>query len=197
MYKFKKDGDQYNLYKDNAPLTTPAGSPVATMYQPVAKRLVKDLEKYGEDPSNPISLVAFQYATIDFFMEMPREELEHSVAIGLEKDADWTFNCPTASPEPMMQWWGTFGKYSTQSENGKEWIPTLTLMQLCSVCIIGRALESVNIPFIVATILEKKHLAGFAKEINKYYPYVSVAELKKYFDNFLFYFNADGGSSNR
>ena len=46
-------------------------------------------------------------------------------------------------------------------------------MQLCAVCVIGRSLESVNIPFIVATALTPEELKTYAKEVYEYYPYVS------------------------
>ena len=188
MYQIKKDGEWYVVYKNQDALLTPQGRTVKTRYQELADRLVLDLERFGEDPANPLSLVAFHYPLIDFFTQGPRAELEHSVSIGLDRESDWSLVCPSAEPNFMMRWLGTFGSGQTQSEEGKKWLSSLSSMQLCAVCVIGRTLESVNIPYIVATKLELSMIRGFAKEIVNYYPYVSVDDLKRYLDNFLFYF---------
>ena len=190
-YGYMKNGELYDMYKGETPLRTPMGAPVRTNLKVLADRLVKDLNKYGEDPSNPASIVAFHYAMIDFFYNISRSENERSIAIGLDKENDWTFNCPTATPEPMMEWMALFGTHSSQAERGKKWLSSLTIIQLCAVCIIGRALESVNIPFIVATELEREALESYAKQVCAHYPYVNVKELRRYFDNYLFYFNLE------
>lgn len=194
MYGVRKDGDWYCIEKGSDLLTTPMGKPVRTLYKPLADKLVCDLEEYGESPKDPVSICAFHYAMIDFFATMPRGELEHSVAIGLDPENDWTFNCPTAMPEPMMNWIATFGTSSSNTARGKDWLSTLSLMQLCAVCVIGRALESVNIPFIVATMLDRKHITKYAKEVDKYYPYVGLKDLVRYLENFLYYFSLENTS---
>ena len=52
-------------------------------------------------------------------------------------------------------------------------------------------MESVNIPFIVATKLKPSALKSFAKEIETHYPYVSAKDLAVYIDNYLFDFNVE------
>jgi hypothetical protein len=191
MYDIVRSSGSHLVVKDGAPLLTVMGRPVQTTHVPLARRLVKDLSTYGEDPTDPVSLVAFHYAMIDFFLVMPRAELEHLVAIGLDCENDWTFQCPTAAPEPMMDWMGLFGTHSTRAEAGKKWLSSLTLTQLCAVCVLGRGLESVNIPFMLATMLAPEEVSRFAKAINGYYPYVGVKNLTKFFRNFLFYYGLD------
>jgi hypothetical protein len=192
VYTIRKDQDQYILEKSGKPLLTPRGESVRTTHQILADRLLADLRKHGEDPSDPVSLVAFHYPMIDFFNDAPRVGLEHSVAIGLDQENDWTFNCPTAAPEPMMKWMSFFGTHSTRSEQGKKWLSTLSLMQLCAVCVVGRATESVNIPFTAAmTQFSEKEIVAYAKIVNEYYPYLSTQDLTQILKNFLFYFNLD------
>ena len=191
MYALSKDDTVYSFNKDGKPLQTPMGRPVKTHFESLAKRLLADLETYGENPSDPVSLVAFHYAMTDFFDVMPREELEYSVAPGLDRENDWTFNCPTATPETMMNWMALFGSYSTNAERAKDWLSSLSPIQLCAVTVLGRALESVNIPFIVATMLSRRDVNSYAKSVNAHYPYVETKDLKTYFDNYLFYFTLE------
>jgi len=190
MYSYKKDDGINKFYKKDQPLLTPMGSPVTTAYDALAKRLEEHLNKYGEDPRDPVSIVAFHYAMIDFFSVMPREKLEDNIRIGLSREQDWTFNCPTAAPEMMMNWFGLFGRFDDRVSEASEWLSTLSLLQLCAVCVIGKAMESVNIPFIVGR-LKKKHLKAFAKEVNKFYPYVPTNDLTKFFENLHFYYTVE------
>jgi len=155
----------------------------------VAKQLCKDLDEFGEEPSNPLSLVAFQYAFIDFFSKLPRQELEESVSSGLDINWDWTFSCPTATPKPLMDWIALFGTHSANAANGKNWLSTLSLTQLCAVSVLGRAIESVNIPFILATSLKPKHLSKFSAEVSKRYGTYSKEKCNAIFNKYLFYYN--------
>lgn len=198
MYTIKRDDTLFVFETNGQPLLTPMMNRVTTQFPSLAKKLLSDLNEYGEDPSNPLSLVAFHYAMLDFFSNnAPRAELEHSVAIGLSEQNDWTFNCPTAAPEMLMDWMGIFGIGSSNAESGKEWLSSLSLMQLCAVTIIGRALESVNIPFIVATRMSPKDVKRYAKAVNAYYPYVTAKDLVKYFENFMFYYSLESKSGNK
>jgi hypothetical protein len=190
MYSYKQDGDEYVFLIEDEELETPMGQIVSTKNKNIADRLLKDLKVYGEDPSDPESIVAFQYAMLDFFQKEPRSELEYNIAIGLEPESDWTLTCQAPDPNVMMEWWGAFGKYPQQAESAVKWLKTLTDQQLCAVCVIGRAVESVNIPFILATKLTRNNKNKVIKFIDKVYPYIGINALKKYFDNFLFYFNA-------
>ena len=191
MYKVSEHGEGFTIEEDDEPLTTPGGRLVRTTYRALADRLRDDLETYGDDPSDPVSLVAFHYAMIDFFADMSRLALERNVASGLERENDWTFSCPTATPEPMMKWMGLFGTHSSQASDAEEWLSTLNRMQLCAGCVLGRAIESVNIPYIVATRLSSADVGDYAEEVSNFYPYADAEELAKYFENFLFYFSLE------
>ena len=59
MYALKREGEWYVLCKNGVELLTPQNRSVKTKFKALADRLVLDLEKYGEDPGNPLSLVAF------------------------------------------------------------------------------------------------------------------------------------------
>lgn len=92
-----------------------------------------------------------------------------------------------------MRWWEVFGPpLSGQTlEVAKSWLSSLTLMQLCAVCVIGRFLESVNIPYRLATVVDAKGVKKFAAAIAECYPYVSATTISAAFENFLFYFNLE------
>jgi len=188
MYTISKDGDSLSIEKKEQPLLTPMMRPVRTIFRPLADRLLEDLAAYGEEPSNPVSLVTFQYAMTDFFSVMPREELEHSVAMGFDRENDWTFNCPTIAPEPLKNWVKLFGTHSDNAWRGKKWLSSLTLTQLCAVYVIGRALKSVNIPYIVATMLNPDDTRSYVKDVHGCYPFVEIEALTRYFENYRFFF---------
>ena len=179
------------INKDGNVLRTPMGTVVETNFKVLAERLVGDLTRYGEDPANAASIVAFHYAMLEFFLKVPRSQLEENVSSGLDKGKDWTLHCPSAEPQFFMRWLGLFGNGQAQSEAGKEWLKSISLMQLCAVCVIGRATESVNIPYLVATKLQSSGVKSFVKTVVGHYPYIAADELVKYLDNFLFYFNLE------
>lgn len=189
MFRYEKKSDAFIFYKGNECIKTWNGKDLKTRSQIVADELINDLEKFGADPTNPLSLAAYVYPMLDFFERIPKEESIHSIEIGLNSYNDWTLDCPTADPHNLMNWWGVFGKPDNQIEKGKEWLHKLELHQLCAVTIIGRSLESVNIPFLLDTIYRGKNTDDFIKTIFKFYPYVSKRELKIYFEKFYLYFD--------
>jgi hypothetical protein len=191
MYSVQPHDDGFQLLKAGQPLRTPMGRLVSTRSELIADKLVEHLELFGEDPSDPQSLVAFHYSYLDFFEKGARPPLEHSVSIGLDEAHDWTYACPSADPHRMMEWWGTFGRGPAQAEAGKEWLATLSMQQLGAVCVVGRALESVNIPFIVAASLKKKSLTAFIKVVDEHYPFMGAKGLRAVLENYLLYFNAE------
>lgn len=193
MYRLLRDGEFYTICKGNEPLYTPMGTRVTTDSEILAKRLVKHLTEHGESPSNPVSIVAFHYAMIDFFANMSRMETERSVAIGFDEENDWTMSCPSPDPEIMMKWWSVFGRpmSSEERDQAKGWLSSLTLNQLCAVCVIGRFAESVNIPYRLLTNTKVLNINKFAMEIVKFYPFVTSEELFQAFDNFVFYSTLD------
>lgn len=191
MYTVSKETDSLLIEKDGQPLTTPMNHPVRTTFAPLAERLLADLATYGEDPSNPVSLVAFQYPMIDFFSAMPRDELVKSIAMGFDLENDWTFNCPTVAPEPLKHWENLFGTHAVDAELGKKWLSSLTLTQLCAVYVAGRALRSVNIPYILVTMLNQEDIDSFAKEVHACCPFIKLEDMTKYFENFLFFFTLE------
>lgn len=191
MYTYQEANGIYSIYLNSKPVKTPMASLVTCNSKDFAEKFVTDLNGYGADPSDPASLTSFHYAMLDFFRKMPFEELQYSVAIGLNRNSDWTFDCPSADPEQMMQWWSVFGRADTQIPKGLEWLASLKRHQLCAVTIIGRALESVNIPFIVATAIQAKNIKKYAKEVHCYFPYVDQKTLVKYFENYSYYFNLE------
>ncbi|NCC04609.1 MAG: hypothetical protein EOM37_11350 [Proteobacteria bacterium] len=186
-----KEGDYYYIFKNSKKINTPMGQIVKTKFQSLADKLVNDLITFGESPTDPVSIVAFHFAMIDFFSTMPRAELEQSVAVGLDRENDWTFNCPSAEPEFKMKWMGIFGTSTSNAKNGRDWLSSLSLIQLCAVCVTGRALESVNIPFIITNYISHDNIKVFAREIVERYPFIKIEELIKIIENYMFYFSLE------
>ena len=191
VYGYTESNNEFTIICNDKPVKSPNGNIVITKNMTLAEKLVSDLETYGNDPSNPGSIVAFHYPFIDFFSVNPREELEFNVSSGLDMYNDWTLICPSAEPGYFMAWMNLFGNGTEQSEKGKAWLKQLSLKQLCAVCVLGRVIESVNIPYIVATELPANEIHSFVQKISAIYQYVSAEELTLYIKNYLFYFNLD------
>ena len=51
--------------------------------------------------------------------------------------------------------------------------------------------ESVNIPYLVATLISAKELKKYVQQIQRFQIWVSVEDGTKALENFLFYFNVD------
>ena len=193
MYEAVLRDEYYYLEHGGEPVQTPAGAPLRTSFAALAKRLVDNLQRFGEDPSDPRSIMAFHCAMIDFSLRLPRGACERDVSIGFEQGMDWTQECPTAAPDGMFMWWGVFGPPmdSERRTAAKKWLSSLTLTQLTAVKCVGAYLESVNIPYLLATVIDRKSHRRWIKGVIKYYPYVSEAELRQVIDNFFFYFDLE------
>jgi hypothetical protein len=173
--------------RDGKALVTPGGKVVATSSPVLAKRLLADLRAHGESPMSPVSLVAFHYPLLDFFFDVPRERLQQSVLLGLEPNSDWTSRCPSAAPEAMMRWMALFGD-SQLCDQAVDWVLGLNMRQLCAVTVLGRGVESVRVPFLIATKINRRHLRAYANEVADVCGFVSGQDLYRYFGNFLFYY---------
>lgn len=198
MYTIEKQGDTLALLENGKPVCTPMRIPITTTSKPLAKRLLEDLQQYGNNPREAASVVSFHCAMLDFFQKNPRAELEQNIAKGLSFQMDWTLHCPGADPHFNMRWWSNFGAGRFQIERGIPWLSTLSLTQLCAVCVLGRTMESVNLAYNVATRFKPKELKSYAKRVLELCPfgYVHTPEsLARCFDSFLFYFNLESKES--
>ena len=191
MYEVKPVSGGFTILSDGCALLTPMGKVVATSSEALARRLATDLETVGPDPSDPTSIVAFHYASLDFFDSVSLADLQTSLLAGFDPENDWTFECPTATPGPLMEWIGLFGTWAGHQKPGQAWIRSLGKNQLCATTVLGRAVESVNIPLLLATTLKEEDLSGFVVAVLKRYPYYSRKDFEKIVDNFLFYYGLD------
>jgi len=189
MYSTQVQNGLYLIQKNGKQLLTPGGTAVKSSIKVLAERLVTDLECYGEDPGDPVSLVAFHYSMLDYFVDAPIKTIQCQLTDSFDPEWDWTLTCPTAYPHNMFKWWELFGMNGSNVEKGLEWLETLSMMQLCAVTIVTAYTGSVNIAFIVATVLNKSDLKKFVKEVNKWNKFESQSDLLKVFENYLFYFN--------
>jgi len=189
LYSYKNVKNTYNICDNDELLLTPMGRTVESNSLELSKRLIEDLEEYGESPGNPESLVAFHYPMIDFFKTRKRENLQYSVEIGLSPEEDWTLQCSAPDPNIMMKWWDTFGRAERQIPKGRKWLDTLKLNQLCAVTVLGNVMKSVNIPFVLAT--KDVSAEEYAKMVVECQPYLDEEIIVKYFKNFRYYYSLD------
>lgn len=190
-YRYENKDDSYHFFRNDRPLLTPQGSSVKTESAALADRLQRHLLVYGENPSNVKSIVAFVYPMIDFFSHIPPEIIKEQLLSGYDRYSDWTFNCPTANPGIMMEWVAFFGSQD-QFEGCKNWVTTLNSRELCAAYVLNAAIDSLNIPYILATNdLDQNELKNFAKKVNEFFPFSGGVDLNKYFDNFKFFFSLE------
>lgn len=188
-YTYLKNGSVYELHQDGRLIMTPAGRPLTTADEELAQALLEDLAAFGPTPGNPCSLVSYQCSYLDFFLTWPRKKLEASVLMGVSREWDWTLDCPSAAPETMMPWYALFGVGSEHLSAVKAWVPTLTTPELCAVTVLGRSLESVNLAFLVATVVKRKELKRYAREIATRNG-MDTDEVLANFEKFLFFYES-------
>nr|MBQ4457633.1 hypothetical protein [Clostridia bacterium] len=79
-YSYKQDGDRYVIYDGNTILTTLGGNNVTTLYEPLAKRILKDLDRYRMNFWSAASILAWHFTMIDNFVHMGHDRVEQIMA---------------------------------------------------------------------------------------------------------------------
>ena len=149
-YSYKQNEDQYVIYDGNTILTTPEGNNVTTLYEPLAKRIVKDLDRYGMNFRSAASILAWHFTMIDNFAPMGHDYAEQIMADSFLTHVDWTCRESYGS-----EWTRTFGNWNDRQSYIEQWLSKATLMQMTAACCIGNAYESLNLALVLALVLEK------------------------------------------
>jgi len=197
LYTYENKENLYFILKNGEQLKTPGGQDVKTKIESIAKRLVQDLLKYGEDPSRPDSVVSMHYSSLDFGLRMSKEEAIADIQRSLLAPFDWTSSCPSANPNEWMRWKSFFGDWEERREQIKAWLQTLSMMKRSAVACVGNSFETLNIPYIIGSTLDKEGLHedfdNYLKEINDliehYYDFPSGSDFQ-ILKTFAFYYNA-------
>ncbi len=149
-YRYIQEDKKYVIYDGDAPLKTPGGHDVTTLYKPLAERIVRDLEKYGYSYRSSSSILAWHFTMIDNFSRLSHEKIEQIMISSFLSKPDWT--C-TVNRGPA--WKKVFGDLATRIPQMKEWLRKASAMQLTAACCIGNAYESLNLAFCLAKIMEQ------------------------------------------
>ena len=149
-YSFKRDENRYVIYDGNAFLTTPGGNIVTTMYEPLAKRILLDLMRYGKNTRSAASILPWHYTMIDNFAPMGHESVEQIMTNSFLTHVDWT-----CIERYGTDWARIFGNWNERKKYIEQWLSKATLMQMTAACCIGNAYESLNLSLVLARVLEK------------------------------------------
>ena len=185
MFAYEKDKDIFYIIKNSKRLYTPTKSLVYTSSQTLADNLIKDMKIYGEDPTDICSIIAFHYAYLDFYKNSTREVIESNIASGLDEKLDWTFYQQDNQNNKVK----VFGEFQEQRLKCLKWLSQISLHQLAAVCVVGRALESVNVAYLAMETYKGADIHTLISLVLKFYPYIDKKTLKTFFNNFFIYFN--------
>ena len=189
-YRYALENDRFVICDGDKVLKTPAGNPVTTLYQPLAERLVQDLNEFGPSSFSAGSVLPWHYTMIDNFASMSHEAVERELIGSFLSQPDWTF-----FENGGKNWVRVFGEMSTRLPQMVSWLKLATIMQLTAACCIGNAYESLNIAYTLALIVEQyageereEKLRGLAQMIADTYEFGSFSEIYKTAKTFELYY---------
>lgn len=155
--------------------TTPRGAVLKTCYLELAERIIKDLDIYGPDVFSAESILPWHYTMVENFSKMEHKQVENVLADSFINRYDWTYTTDVEGTE----WEEIWGVRGIREGEIMEWLSKITHMQMTAACCIGNAYHSINIAYILATIMETydgnereikfKELADFVGENSEYY----------------------------
>lgn len=202
QYSYKFEDERYVIYENSSPLTTPSGNIVTTLYEPLADRILLDLNRYGMNFRSASSILSWHFTMIDNFAEMGRKRVIETMIDSFLTHIDWT--CLENHGKP---WFKRFGDWYNRRVSIAQWLSEITLMQLTAACCIGNAYESLNISLTLALIVENytggerdNHLREVAHLIADTYQFGDFEEIYYDFKTFEmyygFHFEEDGATLN-
>ena len=197
-YEIIQEGDGWSIVKDNdyycfidekkQYATTPRGSILQTDCIELAKRILEDLVDFGLDDYSPDNILPWHYTLLEKFSKMDHRKVEEILIDSFVNQYDWTYNVDISETSLKNIW----GKRGIRELEIMAWLSKITHMQMTAACCIGNAYHSINISYMLATIMEKykgderekvfNDLADFVGKHSKYF--VNVDDFK----NFEFYY---------
>ncbi len=151
-YTYSFENGEYVIYKNGNVLRSPERRLVVkTPYEELAKRMVHDLKKYGDDFGTLSNIFSLYYTLTERVESLGRDWFESSMIDQFLTYDDWYFMYGvTGGPEAYMrsfEW--SFVKKAIQ-----EWLSKITLMQMVAACCVGKAYESLYVAFCFASLVE-------------------------------------------
>ncbi len=140
----------YNTESGERIKTPEGGNVITTPYEPLAKRIVRDLGRYGMDYHSTESVLAWHFSLLDRIEQMGHEGFQKAMENSFLRREDWTCRA-----NYFPGWHHFFGDWDERIEYIRQWLTEATLMQMTAACCIGNAYESINVAFTLALVLEK------------------------------------------
>ncbi|MGC9362151.1 MAG: hypothetical protein ACP5F3_04400, partial [Candidatus Syntrophosphaera sp.] len=150
MYQVSQKDGVFHILKDGMPVYTPAGNPLTTENKALAQKIVDDCEKFVINSSNWQSIVQYHFTMLDFFRHYPRQSIEQQLILNFDPYNDWTLKTPKLNAENLLEWQAVFGTAETRIKEGRAWITSLNLNQLCAAMVLGKTMGSMNIAYLVS-----------------------------------------------
>lgn len=198
IIKYSRDGrwlisKTENLYcffeiteNEAIPAKTPSGKTLVTKYLKLAERILDDLTIYGTDYMSAESVLPWHYTMMDNFVTMNHEQIETMLDECFLKKRDWTYRSDHSE---------IFGCIKERNPAIRDWLSKCTHMQLTAACCIGNAYHSINIAYVLATLLENytektlsEQFKALAEIVEKNSMYDDFNSILQVFDTFNLYY---------
>lgn len=148
-YNIKQIDKGYVICDGQTPLYTKGGNKLATIYKPIADRLLKDLNEQGYEARTIKSILSWHFTTIDLLSPWGKDQSVEFIESTWCEQPDWT-----CEQNRDSAWHDLFGSWSDRSSKISMWLSKATIMQLSAIAVIANEYESVNLAFELARIME-------------------------------------------
>ncbi len=180
----QKDGCYFFIDEDEEYATTPRGAVLKTSYFELAERILEDLDTYGPDDFSADSILPWHYTMVENFSKMEHKQVEDVLADSFINRYDWTYTTDVEGTE----WEEIWGVRGVREGEIMEWLSKITHMQMTAACCISNAYHTINLAYMLATIMETydsdereakfNDLADFIGENSEYY--ASIDDFKTF-----------------
>ena len=137
------DGDQFVLYQDGAPLTTPHGVVITTTNEALAKKLVEELQA-GKSYTSAAALLAYHYTYCNLEHDDSSDLINHFTQMAdserLMIDEYLMFHQSSPLPQVIA---------NALSEDLEAYFRTLNLYQLSAILVVAQTYQSVMLPYYI------------------------------------------------
>ncbi len=151
-YNYSLENGEYVIYKNDKVLQSPERRLIVkTPYEELAKRMVHDLKKYGNDFGALSNIFSLYYTLTERVEPLGRDWFEASMVSQFLTYDDWyVMYGVSGGREAYMR---SF-EWLSIKEAIQEWLSKITLMQMVAACCVAKAYESLYVAFCFASLVE-------------------------------------------
>lgn len=193
-YSISENNGSFTLCLGSNAVETPTGNALTTNSKAIAERLLSDLNTKGYVFNTLDSSLAWQFTYLDNFSKMHGDELRKLMDDCFLTPPDWTNRVSEETDEHVTY----FGTWNYRKPMIQKWIAGCSRIQITALCCMGNAYHTLNIPYVLAHILEQsepedydirlRHFSAFLEKAN--YWGETAKEFLEDFELFkLFYFS--------